>query len=327
MDKVAISNNYATPKIPNLNSLATVFDTTAAGITEDGALYVWGVIDGLMLPNYVNVSNGKTWTDVKVGDAIIALASDGTIHEIAMEIPTSANASTLDRDNDGVPDVDDAFEWDPAFQYDNDDDGFPNKIEDEVGTDKNNPDTDGDGVLDAEDQLPLNSNYSKDADFDGLPDELDPNDDNWDSDGDGVPDGEDADPADSSKRWDCDKDGVSDEEEWERNADPCVLDTDGDGVEDKDDKYPRTYFYKYDSDNDGLPDALEIVNGTDPNNSDSDGDTYMDAIAASKFDTFRQAANNLDCSLGWERCDQWLYFWRFWDIKYDCNGDGWVSWE
>ena len=58
-DKVAISNNYATPKIPNLNSLATVFDTTAAGITEDGALYVWGVIDGLMLPNYVMLVMGK----------------------------------------------------------------------------------------------------------------------------------------------------------------------------------------------------------------------------------------------------------------------------
>ncbi|MDC0001052.1 gliding motility-associated C-terminal domain-containing protein [Flavobacteriaceae bacterium] len=326
-DKVSISNNYATPKIPNLNNLATVFDTTAAGITEDGALYVWGVIDGLMLPNYVNVSNGKTWSDVKVGDAIIALASDGTIHEIGMEIPTSANASTLDRDNDGVPDVDDAFEWDPAFQYDNDDDGFPNKVEDQVGTNKNNPDTDGDGVLDAEDQLPLDPNYYLDNDQDGLPDELDPNDDNWDSDGDGVPDGEDADPADSSKRWDCDGDGVSDEEEWERNADPCVLDTDGDGVNDKDDKYPRSFFYKKDSDGDGLPDALEIVNGTNPNNSDTDGDTYMDAIAASKFDTFRQAANDLDCSLGWERCDQWLYFWRFWDIKYDCDGNGWVSWE
>ena len=53
----------------------------------------------------------------------------------------------------------------------------------------------------------------------------------------------------------------------------------------------------------------------------------MDAIAASKFDTFRQAANDLDCSEGWERCDQWLYFWRFWDIKYDCDGNGWVSWE
>ena len=326
-DKVAISNNYETPKIPNLNNVGTIFDTTAAGITEDGKLYVWGVIDGLMLPSYVDVSNGKTWKDVKVGDAIIALATDGTIHEIGMEIPSSANASTLDRDNDGVPDIDDAFEWDPAFQYDNDDDGLPNKIEDEIGTEKENPDTDGDGVLDAEDQLPLDRNYYLDADSDGLPDELDPNDDNWDSDGDGVPDGEDADPADSSKRWDCDKDGVSDEQEWERGSDPCILDTDGDGVNDKDDKYPRTYYYQKDSDSDGLPDALEIVNGTLPNNPDSDGDGYNDAIASSKFDTFRQAADDLDCSLGWERCDQWLYFWRFWDIKYDCDGNGWVSWE
>ena len=326
-EKIAISNNYETPRIPNINNLGEVFDTTVAGITEAGELFIWGIVDGLMLPNYIDVSNGRTWKDVKVGDAIIALADDGSIHEVGMNIPLKANASTLDRDNDGVPDIDDAFEWDPSFQYDNDDDGFPNKIEDEVGTDKNNPDTDGDGVLDAEDQLPLDPNYSRDADSDGLPDELDPNDDNWDSDNDGVPDGEDADPSDRTKRWDCDKDGISDEEEWQRGSDPCLLDTDGDGVNDKDDKYPRSFYYKADSDSDGLPDALEIVNGSDPNNQDSDGDGYLDAIASSKFDEFRQLANNLDCSLGWERCDQWLFFWRFWDIKYDCDGNGWISWE
>jgi len=326
-EKVAISNNFTSPKFPNPNGIGEVYDATAAGITEDGDLYIWGVIDGLMLPDKIQVGSGRTWKDVKVGDAIIALSTDGTIHEIAMEIPLTASLSNLDRDNDGVPDTEDAFEWDPNFQYDNDEDGFPNKMEDRVGTNKNNSDTDGDGVLDAEDQLPLDPNYSLDNDQDGLPDELDPNDDNWDSDNDGVPDGEDADPSDPNKRWDCDGDGVDDETEWQRNADPCVLDTDGDGVNDKDDKYPRSFFYKKDSDGDGLPDALEIVNGTNPNNSDTDGDTYMDAIAASKFDTFRQAANDLDCSLGWERCDQWLYFWRFWDIKYDCDGNGWVSWE
>ena len=166
------------------------------------------------------------------------------------------------------------------------------------------------------------SSYSRDADFDGLPDELDlpmiigivmgmvfqmqkmlilP----------------------IVLRWD-DKDGVSDERNGKKRR--SYFDTDGDGVEDKDDKFHELYYQK-DSDNDGLPDALEIMNGTNPNNSDSDGDGYLDAIAASKFDTFRQAADNLDCSLGWERCDQWLYFWRFWDIKYDCDGNGWVSWE
>ena len=113
--------------------MSEIFDTTVAGITENGELYVWGVIEGLMTKNYVQVGNGKKWKDVKVGDAIIALAEDGTLHELGMTIPTSANESTLDRDNDGVSDVDDAFEWDPAFQYDNDDDGLPNKIEDQVG--------------------------------------------------------------------------------------------------------------------------------------------------------------------------------------------------
>jgi len=326
-EKVAISNNYITPKFPNLNNLGELYDTTVAGITEDGKLFIWGVVDGLVLPDIIQVGADKIWKDVKVGDAIIAIATDGTLHQVGMEIPETASLSTLDKDNDGVPDAEDAFEWDPSFQYDNDDDGYPNKIEDQVGTDKNNPDTDGDGVLDAEDQLPLDPNYSNDNDFDGLPDELDPNDDNWDSDGDGVRDGEDADPSDPTKRWDCDGDGIDDETEWELGSDPCKLDTDDDGVNDKDDKYPRTWYYQYDSDGDGLPDSLELINETDPNNRDTDGDGFLDAIAVDKFNTFRQAAQGLDCSLGWERCDQWGYFWRFWDIKYDCDGNGWVSWE
>lgn len=326
-DKVSMSNNYATPKFKNLNNLGEIYDTTVAGITTDGDLFIWGIVDGLLLPDYIQVGVDRKWVDVKVGDAIIALANDGTIHEIGMDIPLDANNSTLDKDNDGVPDATDAFEWDPNYQYDSDDDGFPDKAEDQRGTDKNNPDTDGDGVTDAEDQLPLDPNYSKDSDFDGLPDELDPNDDNWDSDGDGTADGDDADPLDPTKKWDCDGDGLSDEDEWEQFSDPCVLDTDGDGVDDKDDKYPRTFYYQYDSDEDGLPDALEALNETDPNNPDTDGDGYLDAIAASKFDYFRQLANDLDCSQGWDRCDQWQYFWRFWDIKYDCDGNGWVSWE
>ena len=326
-EKVSISNNYSTPKFKNLNNLGEIYDTTVAGITTDGDLFIWGVVDGLMLPDYIQVGLDRKWVDVKVGDAIIALANDGTIHEIGMEIPENANNSTLDKDNDGIPDAEDAFEWDPNYQFDSDDDGFPDKAEDQRGTDKNNPDTDGDGVTDAEDQLPLDPNYSKDNDFDGLPDELDPNDDNWDSDGDGIADGDDADPLDPTKKYDCDGDGLSDEDEWEQWSDPCVLDTDGDGVDDKDDKYPRTFYYQYDSDEDGLPDALEALNETDPNNSDTDGDGYLDAIAASKFDYFRQLANDLDCSQGWDRCDQWQYFWRFWDIKYDCDGNGWVSWE
>ena len=64
----------------------------------------------------MQVGSGKTWVDISVGDAIVAIADDGTMYSIDMDIPTSANLSTLDKDNDGVPDVDDAFEWDPSFQ-------------------------------------------------------------------------------------------------------------------------------------------------------------------------------------------------------------------
>ena len=326
-EKVAISDNFTTPKYPNLNNLDVIYDTTVAGIDQDGKLYIWGTIDGFIIASPLNVGASKTWVDIAVGDAIIAIADDGTMYSIAMDVPTTANLSSIDKDNDGVPDVDDAFEYDPFFQYDSDDDGLPDKIEVEKGTNKNNSDSDGDGVTDAQDQLPLNPDYSVDKDQDGLPFELDPNDDNWDTDGDSIPDGEDADPSDASKGRDCDGDGVADEDEWEVWADPCVLDTDGDGTDDKDDKFPRTWHYQKDTDNDGLPDALEAINGTSPTSSDTDGDGYLDTIAADKFETFWQAANSLNCSGGWDRCDQWLYFWRFWDLKYDCNGDGWISWE
>ena len=326
-EKIAVSDNFTTPRYPNLNELDVIYDTSVAGISQEGNLYIWGTVSGVILFEPLEVGTGKTWVDVSVGDAIVAIADDGTMYSIAMEIPTSANLSSIDKDNDGVPDVDDAFEWDPFFQYDSDDDGLPDKIEVEKGTDKNNADTDGDGVSDAQDQLPLNASYSVDKDQDGLAFELDPNDDNWDTDGDGIPDGEDADPSDASKGSDCDGDGVADEDEWDVWADPCVLDTDGDGVDDKDDKYPRTWHYQKDTDSDGLPDALETLNGTNPELADTDGDGYPDTIAQDKFETLRNAANNLDCGDGWDRCDQWLYFWRFWDLKYDCDGNGWISWE
>ena len=57
-DKIAISNNYKTPKIPNLNNLSEIFDTTVAEL-QKMENYVWGVIEGLMTKNYVQVGNGK----------------------------------------------------------------------------------------------------------------------------------------------------------------------------------------------------------------------------------------------------------------------------
>ena len=39
-DKVAISNDYITPKFPNLKNLGELYDT--AGITEVGVVYMGG---------------------------------------------------------------------------------------------------------------------------------------------------------------------------------------------------------------------------------------------------------------------------------------------
>lgn len=96
-----------------------------------------------------------------------------------------------DDDNDGVPDIDDAFPLDPNESLDTDGDGIGDNAD---------IDDDGDGVPDAEDAFPLDSNESKDTDKDGTGDNSDifPYDSSeWmDSDGDGI--GDNADPNDEN---------------------------------------------------------------------------------------------------------------------------------
>jgi len=79
-----------------------------------------------------------------------------------------------DDDNDGVPDVDDAFPFDPTEWADTDGDG----IGDNADTDD-----DGDGALDSRDAFPLNAEESVDTDHDGIGNNADS-----DDDGDGVSD-------------------------------------------------------------------------------------------------------------------------------------------
>ena len=100
------------------------------------------------------------------------------------------------------------------------------------------------------------------------------------------------------------------------------------------DEFPQSYFYQLDSDKDGLPDKLEIENGTKYLNPqtdwDSDGDGVKDGIDISKFDDFRNQADELykNCSGdNWRKCNGYEFFWRFWDLKYDCDGNGRISRE
>ncbi|MGI0115378.1 thrombospondin type 3 repeat-containing protein [Zooshikella sp. RANM57] len=199
-----------------------------------------------------------------------------------------------DLDGDGILD---------HLDDDRDGDGFSNAIEEQLGTDPNNPadsppdmdndkipdalddDIDGDGISNAyEQQLGTNprdpTSVPPDLDKDGIPDALD-----QDRDGDGVLNNSDAFPDDPNESSDLDGDGIGD------NAD---TDRDGDGIS-------NTYEQQLgtdpndatstppDLDNDGIPDALDddrdgdgVVNSddafpNDPNeSSDLDGDGIGD---------------------------------------------------
>ena len=311
------------------------WDNPVVAIDTEGNLYAWGVVDGVIVDYPMQIGQGHKWIDVAVADNIMAIREDGLLFEIGTKIPITTAKIQTDSDNDGVPDIDDPFPWDPNAYSDVDNDGAADNWEESwMQTDPNNPDTDGDGYLDGEDQLPNDPLYHADNDWDGLPDELDPDDNDWDVDDDGARDGDDADFYDDdpnyinpNRRWDCDRDGVSDEEEWERGSDACTLDTDNDGIEDKLDDFPRSYYYSKDSDGDGLPDQLEIINGSDPNDADSDDDGHLDGISQATQNSIRGVLNSLDCDID---CNHWEYFWRFWDLNRDCNGDGQITqdeWE
>src|SRR3989339_896675 len=116
-------------------------------------------------------------------------------------------------------------------KVDSDSDGVTDDVEEENGTDPNNPDTDDDGVNDGTDPNPTNP----DTDDDGDPDGTDPNPTDGsvftppDTDHDGAPDATDS---------DIDNDGIYNWVETGDGTDPYKADTDGDGTRDKQDAYP-----------------------------------------------------------------------------------------
>ena len=355
-EKIAVSDNFLNPKYPNFNQLENIYDATAAAITVDGDLYVWGIIEGVIVFTYRQLGAGRKWIDVVVGENIIAIDEYGDMYSVMdLNIPTVPETSSLDKDNDGTSDAVDDFPWNKNYQTDTDGDGLPNKMEFDIGTASNLSDTDGDGFIDSEDAFPLPGNYelmvdgnvinisgseiNTDNDDDGLPAKYDVgsktingtpytlSDNNPDSDGDGAIDGFDADPWDPSKKTDSDRDGLTDEEEWEKNSDPYIQDTDGDGANDKQDFFPRIYAYQSDTDGDGLPDKLEAknfdLNGTPTSStsSDTDQDGFTDYIDNYSERTLINEAYNSTND------DPWELIWRFIDLRYDCNGDGRITGE
>ena len=134
--------------------------------------------------------------------------------------------------NDGVPNADDAFPYDPNESKDTDGDGIGDNAD---------PDLDGDGYANGDDAFPNDPSEHKDTDGDGIGDNSDP-----DLDGDGTPNDEDAFPTDGSESIDTDGDGIG------NGADP---DDDGDGTADANDCAPLDAAVH--------PFAEEVCNGID----------------------------------------------------------------
>ena len=158
------------------------------------------------------------------------------------------------------------------WQYlaDTDEDGLPNLIEKEIGSDPYNPDTDGDNLPDGYEALTLGTDPTKpDTDENGVSD--------YDE--------------------DFDNDGLSNGQEYELGTEPYNEDTDGDGL--KDGEEINTYItdpLKVDTDDDGLEDGDEIYFETDPLNPDTDGNGVLDGDEK-RFQTFIHKVENEDCAV------------------------------
>ena len=353
--RVEVSDNFINPKYPNINNQDNIYDATVAAITDTGDLYVWGVIDGIIVFKLNKIEHNFPWKDISVSDRIIAIDHNGDLYSIRnLEIGDKPEASTVDSDFDGESDLEDAFPNNSNFQYDDDGDGLPNKIEFLIGTSNYDVDSDNDGIWDSEDQFPKDSNKQFDRDFDGLDAKEDPNDFDEDTDGDGVNDLLDLFPMvpyslqngsdfqnkislyeqkDQNNNYpfvdqDSDQDGIADIFERRNYTDPFNPDTDLDGIVDGSDAFPNSYHYSEDSDGDGLPDKFEtLYNATYPDNSDSDGDGIIDGVDIEKRNEVLAVLRGFDCSQGYQICDSWQFYWRFVEISYDCNNDGLITFE
>ncbi|MDR1948781.1 MAG: carboxypeptidase regulatory-like domain-containing protein [Spirochaetaceae bacterium] len=215
------------------------------------------------------------------------------------------NGSTIDRDNDGLSDEDEAKWGTDPNNSDTDGDGLSDGDEvkngtdplhpDPIGTDPNDWDTDGDGISDGDEINKWGTDPNNpDTDGDGWDDkwEVDHGTDSdkkdTDSDGDGLPDDYENSIGTDPNDKDTDNDGYEDGWEDEHGYDPLNpnepgSDGDGDGFPDN---WEDQYGYDKnngtdpdpngDDDRDGLTNKEEFDRGTDPKNPDSDGDGLSD---------------------------------------------------
>ena len=239
--------------------------------------------------------------NVNTGTATITIINpdidnDGVNNEID-NCPATANADQadndsdgegdicdIDDDNDGTPDLEDAFPTDANESVDTDGDGVGNNADAFPNDATESFDTDGDGTGDNADAFPNDANESVDSDGDGTGDNADafPNDatESLDTDGDGVGNNSDAFPNDATESADTDGDGVGNNADVFPNDANESVDSDGDGTGDNADAFPNDANESVDTDGDGIGDTADADvdgDGTVDNGTDSDGDGINDA--------------------------------------------------
>ena len=210
---------------------------------------------------------------------LIALSLFGC-EDSKVTLDNNENINEVDSDNDGIPDIVEEEQGTDPENSDSDGDGIDDNTEADNGTDPSNPDSDGDGIDDGTENENGTDPSNPDSDGDGIDDGTenengtDPN--SGDTDGDGLSDSDEETNGTDPSNPDSDGDGLNDGDETDSGTDPSNPDSDGDGIDDGAETDSGTDPSNPDSDGDGLSDGEESDSGTDPSNPDSDGDGIDD---------------------------------------------------
>ncbi len=230
---------------------------------EDILTYNWDFGDGNSTGWQSDCNTSHSY-DLAGEYTVTLTVSDGEFED-SDTCMINVSPEEIDTDNDGIPDIldddDDNDGWNDTIETevgtdpldnnsvpsDNDDDGIPDAIDN---------DDDNDGYNDDNDTFPLDPNEWVDSDGDGTGDNADTDDDD-----DGVPDVDDDFPLDPTEDTDTDRDGTG------NNAD---TDDDDDGVLDVDDDFPLDSAEDTDTDDDGIGNNADVDDDNDGYSDDSD---------------------------------------------------------
>ena len=237
-----------------------------------------------MMKSIPQENSNKVMIAITISVAVILIGSV-TAYFLASDVAENAPAPVLDRDYDGIYDVDDTFPDNPTQWKDTDGDGWGDnqsagatQVDDFPTNPTQYRDSDGDGWGDNQsvnatqiDAFPTTPSEWFDFDGDGIGDNGDS-----DDDGDGMADVDDAFPYDSTEDTDTDEDGIGNNADTDDDADGTAdlsdafplnpsedTDTDGDGIGNNADT---------DDDGDGVADASDVFPLDSTEDTDTDGD-------------------------------------------------------